>query len=246
MPWGQVRPSPWSRKARRSRQAGGPQNFIDRYSWDVSYEGQDASGGNWPPADSGVTLSGGALTTGQSTSVWSNLPGRMVDQAVSPNASQSLANALFDWQSNDFHFRVLLDLDATVTVNGRLFRYLVGGVRFAQIFVPSSLGTIWNFNVRNDADGGNYLVAVSGVPTGPLIIDWNVVGAQMSIFINGVDRSPAAHTGPVNFQNGPDQMDVLGIGASFILQGDYVFMGWRWNQAISLADHQADATEAGV
>lgn len=221
-----------------------PDNVIDRYVWSTSYECQDVSGTDWPATPSGVTMTGGAPTTGQSTAAWTNLPARMVDQAIRPNASQSMANALFDWQDNSFHFRIIADLDAVTATNARVFRYLVGGVRFAQLFAISA--TAWTFNVRNDADGGNYLRSVGGLPAGALLIDWNVSGDQMDIYANGVDRSPTAHTGTVNFQNGPDQMDVMGLGATFILQGIYVFMGWRWGQRLSFADHQTDAEELGL
>lgn len=222
-----------------------PSNVIDRYVWDTSYECQDVSGTNWPATPAGVTLTtGNAPTTGQSTSAWTNLPSRMVDQAIRPNAVESMGNALFDWQNNNFHFRGIFDLDATVTTNARLFRYIVGGVRFAQIFANSA--TLWTFNVRNDASGGNYSRSVSALPTSAVLLDWVVDGAQMNIYVNGVDRSPTAHTGAVDFQNGPDQMDVMGLGATFILQGVYVFFGWRWGHVISLSQHQEDATELGL
>ena len=220
-----------------------PFNIIDRYTWDTSYECQDVSGTNWAPADVGVTLTTTVTpTTGVSTAPLTNLPSRMVNQGVSP-ATDYWQNALFDWQADNFHFRAILDLDNTVVNGDRIFRYVVTGLQLAEIRIISDVNI--SFTVFNNANGGIFTGTFSGagLPTGFLLIDWFVNGASMGLFVNGVDYSPADHPSPVPFQNGPDTITVAGFT---LAEGTYVFMGWRWDQTISLSNHQADAEILGL
>lgn len=244
MTWQNV-PIAWGGRTQAWGLAGGERNFIDRLVYDVAYEGQDVSGANWAPAGSGVTLvaQGTNPTTGVSTAGWSNLPDRLVNQAIQPGSAE-FQNDLFDWENNDFHFRCLVDLNDAAANGERLIRYLVSGVRVAEIRLVSDVNI--SFTVRNDSDGGLFtgIASGGGFPLGPLLIDWVVSGVSMNIFVNGVDYGPADHPGPVNFTNGADTLTVMGPN---VLAGSTVpFMGWRWGQTISLADHQDDVTEAGL
>ena len=222
-----------------------PTNVIDKFTWDASYECQDATTTTWPPAeDGGVTLTSTAnATLGQSTQAWSNLPARFIDQAINPPATEGMGNALFDWQDSEFHMRAILDIGAA-TISDRIMRYIVSGVQLAEIRLTSTVAIV--FNVRNDASGGNYFATAAGAgfPTNGLLIDWILSGDQMFIYINGTDYSPAANPGgPVDFANGPDQFDLMGLSTGNVTEGVHVFYGWRWGQTISLAEHQADAAE---
>lgn len=233
--WGGKR-SPWGLVI------GGASNAIDRLSYDVSYECQDVSGTNWPSADTGPTLTtASAATTGQSTSGWSGLPARMVDEGVDPG-TEGYDTTTFDWSDSDFHMRLLVDPNSP-TSGSWFMRYVVSGTRLAEI---RQIGANMTFTVRNDASGGIYTGTASGIPTTAMLIDWVVSGASMSIFINGTDHSPADHTGAVSFHNGPDTIELMGLGGGSPANGVYVFYGWRFGQTITLGDHQTDSTDLGL
>lgn len=241
--WGQKRQSPYGGKRAPYGVASGASNYIDRLSWAYAYECQDVSGMNWPPAGDGVTLTAlSSGTTGINTGAWSNLPARMQNQGFRVGIS-SYGNDNFDFSSSDFHYRGLLDIEAGSANGNRIWRYIVSGVRLAEIRLISD--TNIQFTVRNDASGGIFTGSFSGggAPTGALFIDWWVSGASMGLYVNGVNYSPSDHTGAVSFHNGADTLTLLG---DTVVPSLSVFHGWQFDRTITLAAHRIDAEEAGL
>lgn len=241
MTW-QNRPVAWGghREPWGAYSAPGGSNPIDRLVWDVSYEAPDAGSTTWTPA----TGTGDALITapflptlGQSTAPLTGLPSRLEDQAILLNGGANWNISLFPWTNSSFHLRFLMNLSAAVANGDRLFRYVVTGVRLAEIRLVSR--TQWIFTVRN---GGSRDFTIATVPTGWVLVDWVVDGTTITVYINGVEHNAPA--GPeILFANNEDAMSFLGFNP---LDGLFLFAGWRFGQTINLADHQADATLLGL
>lgn len=239
------RRGPW----RRNFSLSDDLNIFDQFSWDIRYESPGATGLLWIPEDPAATTGNILDTTSvpsinQSTAPLIELPARLNNEGMVAGANGYTGEA--DFSASNFHYRGLFDL-ATGAANGsRIWRYLVSGTRFAEIRLLS--GVTAQFTVRNDASGGIFTGNASFPgETGFLLIDWVVNGPAMEIFINGTDLSPANHTGAVAFSNGIDTFTLLNptVGNASTL-GVQVFHGWRFNQSVSLAVHQEDATEIGL
>lgn len=221
-----------------------PINAVDDYRWDQAYECNDLNASVWPSATGGVTLNGffGQLEN-LDTSGWPGLPLRFRNRGVSPGPSPGdvgYASGTFDWASSDFHMRLIMDLTSPIDERW-VMRYRVLATQFAEI--RYSVGD-FNFNVRNDA-GGLFSRSVT-MPTTAMIVDWIVSGATMTVMVNGVEHTLSDHTGAVDFANGPDELTLMGLSAGDAVTATYVFVGWRWDRTLTLAEHAADAVALGL
>lgn len=232
------RRGPWRRSVQNEE---GLANLFDRFLWDNSYEGRNATGLVWIPEDGTAILDTTTVPSiNQFTTGLSNLPSRFINRGMSPGTDH-YTDPLFDWQQSNFHFRGVFDLNNASVSGDRVFRYEVGVAQYAEIILTSP--TNIQFTVRNDIVGGTFTGSATGIPTGFLLVDWWVNAEDMGVYVNGVDHSPAKALAAVDFANNEDTITVLGPTTE---NGVYVFLGWRYGHVLPLATHQADATDLGL
>ena len=228
-------------------------NILDGYTWDVAYSCDSALLTSIPEAGGNTAydlVSGGNNTLAQSTAafVTDGGIGASREDLAFFGATAGNTNATWDWASDTWHMRLVVDTTGA-SHNDTVFRYLVSATRFMELRYISSSGGILQFTVRNDSSGGIYIFSAAGIGSTPMLYDVSFTPngggsgfAQASAYLNGTDLSVSEHSAAMTIQNGQDAMGVFSREGGTLPwdSAPVIFLGWRWDQALSLAAHQAD------